>query len=79
MQNKSSTLPVKHLTELKIVLEMSLFKEELLQRDNDQSLHKFPKDMGICAQKGFTPNANNECLVTGIYLLYNTHYVCKMS
>lgn len=42
---------------------MSLFKEKLLQRDTDQSMNKFPKDMEMYAQRDYTPNANNECLV----------------
>lgn len=47
-------LLVKHLTELKAALEMSFLKQVLLQRDNDQSMHKFPKDMKIYAQKDFS-------------------------
>lgn len=43
---------MKHLTELKAALEMSFLKQVLLQRDNDQSMHKFPKD--IYAQKDFS-------------------------
>lgn len=44
-----SYLLVKHLTEPRTALEMCLFKEALLQRDNDQSMNKFPKDMEIYA------------------------------
>lgn len=49
--------------ESRTALEMSLFKEVLLQRDNDQSMNKFPKDMEMYAQRDYTPNVNNECLV----------------
>lgn len=44
-----SYLPGKHLTQSRTALEMSLFKEKLLQRDTDQSVHKFPKDMEMYA------------------------------
>lgn len=44
-----SYLLAKHLTEPRTALEMCLFKEALLQRDNDQSMNKFPKDMEIYA------------------------------
>lgn len=44
-----SCLPVRHLTESRTALEMSLFKEALLQRDNDQSMNKFPEDMEMYA------------------------------
>lgn len=42
-------LPGKHLTQSRTALEMSLFKENLLQRDTDQSMNKFPKDMEMYA------------------------------
>lgn len=57
-----SYLPGKHLTQSRTALEMSLFKEKLLQRDPDQSMNKFPKDMEMYAYRDYTPNANNECL-----------------
>lgn len=44
-----SYLPGKHLTQSRTALEMSLFKEKLLQRDTDQSMNKFPKDMEMYA------------------------------
>lgn len=42
-------LPGKHLTQSRTALEMSLFKEKLLQRDTDQSMNKFPKDVEMYA------------------------------
>lgn len=53
-----SCLPVKHLTESRTALEMSFFKEALLQRDNDQSMNTFPKDMEMYAYRDYTLTMN---------------------
>lgn len=56
---------------------MSFFKEALLQRDNDQSMNTFPKDMEMYAYRDYTLTMNVQLF--GIWLLYNNSYVCEMS